>query len=371
MRSISVSAALALCIAVLIALSSPPAPIESQLLRVQVEEHFPKYAEQLINEPLEIQAFFVDHADSSLLVGKARLALLRYPAMTQRVLTLYGEDETFQEVLANYGDSAIPPIWYFLENKSTLLQTKRNAENMAERVTRKWATFWNDENSSSEHADSPVEEVSPEERGQYAILQVKADGHDFLGQFVTDENGQVKRVQTERALEAVTSFFASGLRNVETKWQRGEEIKLGDAGWAALDLAVGVSALKVLRLSRATPKGTQAMGFSQRNAALGSSLIRGSTMGLRLAKYGAPLALGYIAITHPSVLNSVFKAIADAVGAPVALLQVAGWALVLFPVVFIAMTMLKPITLLLTGAVRLLIWMQKVTQSRPSSIKQA
>lgn len=94
-------------------------------------------------------------------------------------------------------------------------------------------------------------------------------------------------------------------------------------------------------------------------------------MGLRLAKYGAPLALGYIAITHPSVLNSVFKAIADAVGAPVALLQVAGWALVLFPVVFIAMTMLKPITLLLTGAVRLLIWMQKVTQSRPSSIKRA
>jgi len=371
MKTIFVSAALALCIALLTALSSPPAPIESQILRAQLENHFPTYVEQLTGEPLEIQAFFVDHADNPLLVGKARLALVRYPAMTQRILTLYGDEETFQEVLANYGDLVIPPIWYFLENKSTLLQAKRDAENMGERVKRKWATFWNDEKAMAEHPDTVVEEVSPEERGWHAILQVKDHGHDFLGQFVTDENGQIKRVQTERALEAVTSFFASGIRNVETKWKKGEEIELGDAGWAALDLAVGVSALKVLRISRATAKGTQAMSFSQRNAALGSSLIRGSTMGLRVAKYGAPVVLGYIAITHPSVLNSIFKAIAEAVGLPIALVQIVGWALVLFPVVFIAMTVLKPLTLLLSGAVRLLVWMQKVTQSTSSSIKQA
>lgn len=372
MRLISLSTALVLCIAFLIALSSPPQPIESELLRVQLKEHFPSYAEQLGGEPLEIQAFFIDHADNPLLVGKARLALLRYPAMTQRILTLYGEDPTFQEILANYGDLVIPPIWFLLENKSKTLQTKRTAENGWEWTKRKVAGLWNGEEHTSEQAEMLEKEVSPEEQGLYAIGLINAHGHDFLGQFVSAESGQVKRVQTERVTEAVTSFFVSGIRNVETKSKTGEEVTLGDAGSAALDLAVGVSALKVLRLSRATAKGTTAMSFSQRNAALGSSLLRGSSMGLRVAKYGPPaVVLAYIVFKEPSVLNSIFKAFAEAVGLPIMLVQIVGWALVLLPVVFIAMTILKPLSVLLTGASRMLLWMQKITQSKPSAIKQA
>lgn len=370
MRILYLSAFVSFLLAALIGLLTSPAPIESQLLRVQLEEHLPHDAARLSQEALETQAFFVDHAHQPLLVGKARLALIRYPQLTPKILMQYGEEETFQKVLEDFGDLAIPPIQYFLENESTLLQVQNCANDLIEKGKQSLTALWNHQSDPPARSAPCTEEISPEQRGWSAIQKIAAHNHDFLGQFVVDKNGQVKRVQTERALEAVNSVFAGGIRNAETKWQRGETIKLADAGWAAVDLAIGISALKVLRLGQATAKGTQAVSFSKRHAALGSSLLRGSSMGLRVAKYGAPLALGYVALQHPSVLNSIFRSIAETLGLPVGLLQIAGWTLVLLPVVVIVLTLLKPLTILLSGAVSALFWLQAFTRSRPD-LKQS
>src|SRR3546814_6563067 len=92
------------------------------------------------------------------------------------------------------------------------------------------------------------------------------------------------------------SFFAGGLKGLETKLRRDEPIVAGDVGWAALDVAIGVGALKVLRMGKTGVAGGRSLTFSQRSAALGSGLWRTSAIGTRLLKYGAPAVLAYIAI---------------------------------------------------------------------------
>lgn len=355
MRAVAASAFLASCCAVLIVLLAPPVAIESQLLRLQLERNFPGQAEDLARMPLEVQAFLVDHADNTQLAGKARLALERYPAMSTRILALYGDDERFQRVLAHYGDLVMPPIAYFLDNESKALTVQWQIARGLEKTKRGLQSWWNEEEEPDQEDSSPAE-LSPEERGRHAISWIEDEGHGFIGQFILDRNGEVQRVQSSRAAAAVTSFFSSGIRNAETKWRRGDGLTVGDAGSAALDLAVGVSALKVLRLGRTTAQGTKTLSFAQRNNAIGSSLLRGSTVATRLIKYGPWVVSAYIFVRYPSVLNSAFKVLAEWVGLPVALVQLLGWSLVLLPVFLLVTTLLKPFSMLLTAVTRLLLW---------------
>src|SRR3546814_4036452 len=81
--------------------------------------------------------------------------------------------------------------------------------------------------------------------------------------------------------------------------------------------------------------GGRSLTFSQRSAALGSGLWRTSAIGTRLLKYGAPAVLAYIAIRHPSVINSMLGRAAEKLGLPVGLVQVIGWALVLLPLLLL------------------------------------
>ncbi len=365
MRIVSVSLFLSVCLAVLIALMSHPDPIDAQLLQLQLNERLPGHADRLKKEPPEVQALFIDYADDPILVGKARLALLRYPTMAQRILLLFGTEELFQEILKEYGDQALPAIHYFLENESLLLTAQTHAGALSAKAKQSWTATWKPADEAKRPPSQPSNEVSAEERGWYAITQIKVDGHGFLGQFVLDEKGHVQRVQTERALEALSAFVAGGVRDLETKWQRGERVDAGDVGWAAADLAIGVTAVKALRMGRTTVKGTRAMGFSKRNAALGSSLLRGSAIGLRVVKYGAPAVLAYIAIRHPSVLNSIFREVAEALGVSVQLLQIGGWTLVLFPIAFVGMTLLRPLVFVLNAVAGSLRWLEKQTRSKP------
>src|SRR3546814_15158866 len=89
----------------------------------------------------------------------------------------------------------------------------------------------------------------------------------------------VSWIQTERVLEGINSFFAGGLKGLETKLRRDEPIVAGDVGWAALDVAIGVGALKVLRMGKTGVAGGRSLTFFQRSAALGSGLWRTSEIG--------------------------------------------------------------------------------------------
>jgi len=109
MRRLYFSVFLAAVLATTLAVVWKPAPIETQLLRVQLNRQLPEYANALSIEPLELQALFLDYASDPLLSGKARLAMLRYPQMTRPVLEYYGAEPLFQQALKDYGDQAIPP----------------------------------------------------------------------------------------------------------------------------------------------------------------------------------------------------------------------------------------------------------------------
>src|SRR5690606_13802779 len=85
-------------------------------------------------------------------------------------------------------------------------------------------------------------------------------------------------------------------------------------------------------------------------------LWRGSVIGTRLVKYGAPAVLAYMAIRHPSVINSLLRSAAERLGLPVALVQVAGWTLVLFPILLVLRFLLGPLAWLMAGLVSLLRW---------------
>lgn len=388
MRRLYFSCFIALLAASLIAWSWQPVPIEERLVQLQLAQLMPEYADELSRESLEIQALFIDYArDPSPVLGiKARLALLRYPEMARPIFSHYGAEPEFQNILREYGEHIIPPIHYFLTNEIRSVSITKQASNVLESGMAGARRLWGGETDAStaesaqnpsaakESATEPKAGVSPEERGWSAVMFIEDEGHDFLGQFVLGKDGQVTWVQTERVLEGLNAFFASGVRGLETKYRRDEVIKAGDVGWAAVDVAIGISALKALRFGRAAAvtarttraaRSTQAISYSKRFAVLGAPLLRGSALGLRLAKYGAPVALAYITLRHPSVLNALFGGLATSFGLPVFVMQILGWTLVLLPLVLLLHFLRRPVGMLLMGAGRALRWSRN-TSARTS-----
>lgn len=304
---------------------------DERMLQLQLEQLVPQYAADLREEPDLLKALFIDYARDPFLAAKAHLALQRYPAMSRLVLVEHGTDPEFQTQLRYYGELIVPPIHYFMTHP-----------------VRTWDMFL--ENFSSD------EELTATERGRFAIAFIGADGHNFLGQFLLNSAGEVTWLVSERVLEGINSFFAGGIRGLETKVRRGQDVGFADVGWAAADVAIGVSAFKVLRLGRTATVGSRSLTFSQRSAALGSSLLRTSVIGARLVKYGAPVALAYLVVRHPSLLHSLMGDLALKLGVPVAAVQTVGWFLVLLPLVYLLSLMLRPLA-------ALLIWSGSVLRS--------
>lgn len=363
MKTILVASLLALLGALLITSLYKPKPLEAQLLHLQVEQVMPEYADLLAAEPAEVQALFLAYADDPVLATKARLALLRYPNIATPILLILGDRLEFQDVLRQYGEDVILPIHYFLTNEVFTLEVMRGLNETARSAVNAVRRLWSGSESEQAVANGPL---SSEERGWYAVQFIKAEGYDFLGQFVVNSNGDVRWVQTERVLEGINNFFAGGLKGLETKFRRDEPIVVSDVGWAALDVAVGVGALKVLRMGRATAAGGRSLTFSQRSAALGSGLWRGSVVGARMVRYGAPAVLAYIAIRHPSVINSLLGSAAEKLGLPVGLVQVVGWTLVLLPIMLLLRFVLGPLAWMIAGLAGLLRWMENRLRRAPA-----
>lgn len=362
MRRLLFIALASLAIALLIAARATHMPIEERLIRLQVEQLPPEVARDLRHQPVELQARFVDYmqGEDPLLGLKAWAALHRYPRLAPPVLALYGDEPMFQQVLREHGEHVIPPIHYFLENDIRSIRVMRGFEEGWQSLVEAWERM---RGTAAVPPDTPAEAGSGRTapaaldaaaRGRYAILFIHAEGHDFLGQFVVGIDGKVGWVQTERALEGLVSFFTSGTRRLEESWRRGEDIEAGDIWPAVLDLAIMVSAVKVLRLGAAATRGTgaaRAMSYSQRAAAVGSGLWRGSVVGMRLAAWGAPLVLAYVAVRHPSVLNSVFSWVGERLGLPAFPALVVGWTLLLLPLLLLLRWLLRPLAWVLGSLV--------------------
>ena len=342
----------ALLIALISAVSSSPMAIEERLIRIQAEDTLREFP-RIENEPLEVQAALLDMADDELLLLKARAAYLRYPKMTREIFPLYGPEDEFREILRLYGENILPPIHYFLGRPIGSIELMNTLANKYQRA-KDYFTGSNKSQPAEKQGTAETDNLSPAERGWYAIHFIQEEGHDFLGQFVVSSQGEITWVRTERVLENINQFFASGIRNLEVQHRTGDDVSAADIGWASVDVLVFASALKVLRVGRTVAASTKGAARSTRSAALATRVANSGRMLLnstRYAKWPAVIGVGYLVVSHPSIINDFFAEVAEVLGYPVKLVQFLGWFLILLPALYLGSwvmrLLIRPMTALL------------------------
>ena len=338
MRKLFLILGLASMIALVATVSSQPMLIEERLIRIQAEDTLREFP-RIESEPLEVQAALLDMADEELLLLKARAAYLRYPTMTREIFPVYGPEPEFRDILRLYGENILPPIHYFLSNPIGSIELMND---LAARYRAAVEFFSGDEKTDTDTAGQqkrPVKEkLTPEERGWYAVRFIQEEGHDFLGQFVLNDQGDIIWVRTERVLENINQFFASGIRNLEIQYRTGEDVSAADVGWASVDVLVFASALKVLRAGRAVAVSSRSAAAGTRSAALGARLANSGRMLMataRYAKWPAVVGVGYLVVTNPSIINDLLAEMSEILGYPTKLVQFFGWLLLMLPVLYI------------------------------------
>lgn len=365
MRKLLLICSLALLLAATFSLLARPVPIEQKLIQIHAGDVLDGFT-GIEEQPVEVQAVLLDLADDPLLLVKAQAAFLRYPDMARTLFPLYGAEPEFQDILGRYGENILPPIQHFVRQPIGSIELMNAAARRYEAIRQ----YFNDapddrpENpgegtASNSQPDNPASEprakLSPEERGWYAVNFIASEGHDFLGQFMVDAEGNTQWVSTERVLEGLNRFFASGIRTLEMNYRSGEEITAGDIGWASVDVLVFASAVKVLRLGRAAAVTTKGASRGTRSAALAARVTRSGRMVLssaRYAKWPVVIGAGYLVIAHPSIINDLLAGVADVLGYPTVAVQFAGWLLLLIPALYLGSWLLWLVAPLLIGLLR-------------------
>lgn len=323
---------LAALLAIIISLVGETVPLEQKLIRIHAIERLGGFP-GIEKESIELQAALADMSDDPMLVLRAKTALLHNRTMSLQLLPMYGSEPEFQEIFRKYGESVLPAIQYFVSNPVGSIEWINKAGKQYEAIK---AWFSNTANEPPTINDTPA--LTPKERGWYAIQYIRAQGYDFIGQFVMNSEGEVEWIFTERITEGLTQFFSSGIRQLETLYKMDEQIKASDIGWASLDVLVFASAVKLLRISRTVAVSTKSASRGTRSAALTARLIGGGRLVLSSARYAKwPLLLGgaYLVITHPSLINDFLAELATVIGVPALLVQFVGWLLLLVRILYL------------------------------------
>ena len=317
-----------------ISLAWKPAPYVEQLIRIQAKQDLAHIDRAILDEPMQVQALLLDYSRDKELVLKAWIALSKYPANAREILLLYGNEPEFKGVLRTYGDAVIPVIQYFRDND---IWTVRAMQSVTETVRNVW-----DRVTGKERANAKPVELGPLERGWVAVNFIKQEGHEFLGQFVVDGQGKAKWNQTDRIVRALTSFFTSGVRNLETKIDLGQDLTAADAFWAGLDVAMIAVPAKILMSGKAAARSGQELGLAARTRLVAPRLLPKGEMFRKLGAYGAAAAVLYVVVRHPSLLNSVFAELAELIGISPWLVQAAGWSVVIALLMYLFSWLLVP-----------------------------
>ena len=149
-------------------------------------------------------------------------------------------------------------------------------------------------------------EFGPTERGWYAINSIKNDGHKFLGQFALDATNVAQR-----------------------KYELDEKIGGSDVFFAAIDVIPFVAAVKLLKAGKVVAATGKELSLVSKTRLFAARLIPKSPLLKAMGKYGVMLATGYVVLTHPALLNSVFAELAELLGLNPVLVQFLGWFLLI------------------------------------------
>lgn len=362
MRKLLLICSLALLAAAIVSVVSRPVPIEQKLIQVHASDVLDGFP-AIEKEPVEVQAVLLDFADDPLLLLKAQAAFIRHPEMARMIFPLYGGEPEFRDILRRYGENILPPIHHFVSRRVGSIELMNKASQKYRAAREFFAGTVESQSPEHQVADQPGE-LSPEERGWYAVNFIESEGHDFLGQFIVDAQGDTQWVGTERVLEGLNQFFASGVRNLEISYRSGEGISAGDIGWASVDVLVFASALKVLRMGRAAAVTTKGASRGTRSAAFAARVTHSGRMvlsGARYAKWPVIIGAGYLVIAHPSIVSDVLAGVADVLGYPTWLVQFLGWLLILIPALYIGswlLWLIAPVIMaLLRSVIFLVAWL--------------
>lgn len=354
MNRILILLVIALLFSLVVRFLLPQHTYHEHLIRLQLKQTLPANLVDLEQESIETQALFLDYAQNTELVLKAQLALLKYPEKTRHILSLYGSEPAFSDILLRYGETVIPIIDYFLTSDPI---SSIKLIDQAGKATGTLKDWWNGTADKSLAAAMPW----PERQGWYAIHFIQQEGHDFLGQFVLDPAGAVKWIQTERFSEGLASFFTSGVEQLETRYVTDQSISGHDLLWAGVDVLAVAGTLKLLRAGRQAAQSGRSISLARQTTLYGSSLLKSSMAG-KLLKYSAIAATAWLAITHPGLVSSLLAEAGHLLGIPPAIAQIAGLAIISFVLLFPLLTIMK---WLITPAIRLtrliliaLFWLQ-------------
>lgn len=353
-RKLLVLCTLAVAAALAIGYFSTSTPYYEQLIRIQAEQQLGPIDKNIGNEPLDIQAMLLDYSGDKTLTLKAWIALSKYPAQTREVLRLYGSEPEFQDVLRRFGEPVIPVVKYFLDNDVLTLKVMETVKSAGQSIGNSATAAWNWATGKvatppNANANPQQNSLGPTERGRYAINFVRGEGHQFLGQFDVDIQGQAHWNQTNRVVIGVSSFFTSGISNLERKYDLHDEVKINDVFFAGIDVIPMVAALKLLQAGKMVAASGKELSLVSRTRIYGAKLIPKSGVFLRLGKYAAIAATVYIVASHPSLINSLFEEAAKLLGLDPWLVQFVGWAilitLLLYPFSWVLMILARVVLL--------------------------
>jgi hypothetical protein len=254
-------------------------------------------------------------------------ALLQYPHAAPQVFALYGHTAELREAFSRYGHNQIVPIIELcLREKDNLIALGGEFEDLVGSLLgRKLDT---------------QELSAPMRCGWRTILLTLTYGNDFLGQFMIDPvTSRAKRLPTNSILANIKNFTIGGLQQLERKLVQGESPELKDWGFAAIDVAIvgAVSKAVKLGISRAAAPTVRSRLGTLRTGMVGYAKAYAPT----IAKYATIGGAAYLVLYHPQLITSGVAVVAEALGIPPFVLQVAVWTAMIFILLWIIDLLLR------------------------------
>jgi hypothetical protein len=319
-KIVGIFVAVLLIAAMLAYLVQPVGSFEEEVVRVEASLSCTLKDEVVQSARVDVLAICAKHGDKGYRIAE------RYPDKAPRLFALYGDVPEWQFIIDRYGHQVVPVIDFFVERGSREYRLRQAVGNTLRSLTGRTVQ---------------ADEITPEQFGYNAILEIAENGHNFLGQFELLD-GEVRRLPLERLFATSKGFLFGGILRLERVIARGERWPtFGEIGFAALDVAVvagGIAALSRLRHAATVAQGTAATRFGRVSklrvaapAAAGSFLAAGRKLVPVVAAAGAV----YIAVRHPSLVTGAGRWLAEQANLSPWLGAFGVWALLLTPIAFL------------------------------------